>query len=290
MTSSGGIKKMLQGSWWLTVTQFCIEGLLVEGEKGAAMANRFAETLLEEVVDKDGVLKLNNKELHSFDSMSAFAALLKHAYRLSALELGDGKSDLSAEWLAQLCGALAGHPSVRRLALRRMTFNHSTQEVCDAGLRALSAVLRDSEVLQVLQLQACGLESRHLVPLCAELSDPARPIRLKELDLSANKIADEGLMALARVFAIDGVTLEMLDISGNALEEGGVAALAKALSASSGLTTVKLASHPLPIQALKTVTLPLHNRHIAAPLHRLAPANPSRRSRRARASTWTGRS
>ena len=98
----------------------------------------------------------------------------------------------------------------------------------------------------MLQLQACGLESRHIVPLCAELS--GAPIRLKELDLSANKIADEGLMALARVFAIDGVTLEMLDISGNALEEGGVAALAKALSASSGLTTVKLASHPLPIQ------------------------------------------
>ena len=32
MTASGGIKKMLQGSWWLTVTQFCIEGLMVEGE------------------------------------------------------------------------------------------------------------------------------------------------------------------------------------------------------------------------------------------------------------------
>merc|ERR1712185_680398 len=56
MTSSGGIKKMLQGSWWLTVTQFCIEGLMVEGEKGEAMANRFAETMLEEVIDKDGVL------------------------------------------------------------------------------------------------------------------------------------------------------------------------------------------------------------------------------------------
>jgi Ran GTPase-activating protein (RanGAP) involved in mRNA processing and transport len=122
--------------------------------------------------------------------------------------------------------------------------------VCDAGLRRLSAVLRDSQVLEVLQLQACGLESRHIVPLCAELS--GAPIRLKELDLSANKIADEGLMALARVFAVDGVTLEMLDISGNALEEGGVAALAKALSASSGLKTVKLASHPLPIQAFKT--------------------------------------
>ena len=93
-----------------------------------------------------------------------------------------------------------------------MAFHHSSQEVCDAGLRSLSAVLRDSQVLEVLQLQACGLESRHIVPLCAELS--GAPIRLKELDLSANKIADEGLMALARVFAIDGVTLEMLDISG----------------------------------------------------------------------------
>ena len=40
---------MLQGSWWLTVTQFCIEGLMVEGAKGEATANRFAETMLEEV-------------------------------------------------------------------------------------------------------------------------------------------------------------------------------------------------------------------------------------------------
>ena len=34
MTASGGLKKMLQGSWWLTVTQFCIEGLMVEGAAG----------------------------------------------------------------------------------------------------------------------------------------------------------------------------------------------------------------------------------------------------------------
>ena len=93
------------------------------------MANRFAETMLEEVVDKEGVLKLGHKELHSFDGMSSFAALLKHAYKISALELGDGKNDLSAEWLSQLCVALAGHPSLRRLALRRMTFHHSSQEV-----------------------------------------------------------------------------------------------------------------------------------------------------------------
>ena len=33
MTASGGIRKMLQGSWWLTVTQFCLEGLMAEGLK-----------------------------------------------------------------------------------------------------------------------------------------------------------------------------------------------------------------------------------------------------------------
>jgi len=36
------------------------------------------------------VLKLGHKELHSFDGMSAFASLLKHAYKQTALELGDG--------------------------------------------------------------------------------------------------------------------------------------------------------------------------------------------------------
>ena len=29
--ASSGLRKMLQGSWWLTVTQFCLEGLAGEG-------------------------------------------------------------------------------------------------------------------------------------------------------------------------------------------------------------------------------------------------------------------
>ena len=245
MTASGGLKKMLQGSWWLTVTQFCIEGLMVEGAAGEALAARFAETMLDEVVDKDGVVKLTAKEIHSFDSMSAFAALLKHNHRVTALELGDAKTEINAEWLSQLCPAL-GHPTLRRLTLRRMVMAGEKGGAAaaaaaagaagaapggggaEAGLRALAAVLRSSRVLEVLQLQHCGLESRHVVPLCAELS--GAPTCLKQLDLSGNKIADEGLVALASMFSVDGVALEMLDVAGNALEEGGVAALARALS------------------------------------------------------------
>ena len=72
----------------------------------------------------------------------------------------------------------------------------------DAGLAALSSVLRSSTALEVLQLQSCGLESRHLLPLCSELR--ASPIQLKELDLSGNKIADGGLVALAHIFEVRG--------------------------------------------------------------------------------------
>ena len=61
-----------------------------------------------QVVHKEGVLKLTAKELHSFDSMSAFAVMLRHTYKATALELGDGKADLNAEWLPQLCCTSAG--------------------------------------------------------------------------------------------------------------------------------------------------------------------------------------
>ena len=112
--AAGGVKKMLQGSWWLTVTQFCLEGLMSEGERGEELATRFAECMLEEVVHKEGVLKLTAKELHSFDSMAAFACLLRRCFKATALELGDGKTELNAEWLPQLARRYRP-PTLRRL-------------------------------------------------------------------------------------------------------------------------------------------------------------------------------
>jgi hypothetical protein len=49
--ASLGLRKMLQGSWWLTVTQFCLEGLAGEGPSGVQLAKRFADTMLEDVTD-----------------------------------------------------------------------------------------------------------------------------------------------------------------------------------------------------------------------------------------------
>jgi hypothetical protein len=75
-----------------------------------------------------------------------------------------------------------------------------------------------------VQLASCGLESRHLLPLVAEIQ--SSPIRLKELDLSGNKIADEGLVELASVFSVSsrhnhGPLIVALDCHGWALMGSG---------------------------------------------------------------------
>ena len=75
-----------------------------------------------------------------------------------------------------------------------MVLNSATPAAAHAGLLGLSAVLRDSPSLVSV------LESRHLLPLVAEIQ--SSPIRLKELDLSGNKIADEGLVELAKIFSV----------------------------------------------------------------------------------------
>ena len=248
--AGSGLKKMLQHSWWLTVTQFCLEGLALDGERGMQTARAFANAMLEDVTDAQGVVRIANSEVHSFDSMATFSALFKHSTGSIALEVGDGKADVSAEWLPQLCAGVSAHATLQRLLLRRVMVSSATPAAAHAGLHGLSAVLRDTPSLVSLQLISCGLESRHVLPLCAELH--ASPVKLRELDLSGNKIADEGLVALANAFSSRGVGLEKLDLSGNALEEGGVCALARALSNSRTVQTVQLAAHPLPIQQLKT--------------------------------------
>ena len=245
--ASSGVKKMLQGSWWLTVTQFCLEGLA--NENAHALARRFADAMLEDVTDPSGVVRVTHAEVHSYDSMAAFSALFKHSSSANALEIGDGRWTSTPSGCLSSARGVSGRPTLTRLSLKHMMVNAATPPAAHAGLQGLSVVLRDTPNLTSLQLTSCRIESRHLMPLCAELH--AAPVRLRELDLSGNKIADEGLVALAHIPAVRGMALEKLDISGNALEEGGVSALARALSASENVQSVQLASHPLPMQQLK---------------------------------------
>lgn len=79
-----------------------------------------------------------------FAAQAAFSALFKHSSGTTALEIGDGKADVSAEWLQLLCAGVSGHPTLQRLSLRRVMINAATPSAAHAGLHGLSSVLRDS--------------------------------------------------------------------------------------------------------------------------------------------------
>ena len=90
--------------------------------------------------------------------------------------------------------------SLKRFALKRVLIASATPAAIDSGLLGLGALIRDSSTLEVLQLQSCGIESRHLIRLISALQSsrpaealpgpPTPVIRLKELDLSGNKIGE----------------------------------------------------------------------------------------------------
>ena len=117
----------------------------------------------------------------------------------------------------------AGHPTLQRLSLRRMVLTSATPAAAHAGLHGLSAVLRDSPSLVSVQLASCGLAT---CCRCGGRDPPSSPIRLKELDLSGTKIADEGLVELAKIFSVSsrhnhGPLIVALDCHGWALMGSG---------------------------------------------------------------------
>ena len=58
-----------------------------------------------------------------------------------------------------------------------MMINLLSPSSSEAGLQALSIVLRTSTTLEVLQLQSCGLESRHVLPLASQLRSRGAQLR-----------------------------------------------------------------------------------------------------------------
>jgi hypothetical protein len=62
--------------------------------------------MLDDITTKQGVVRLTYSEIHSYDAMAAFSAMVKHATNVRALELGDQKTDVSAEWLSLLCAGV----------------------------------------------------------------------------------------------------------------------------------------------------------------------------------------
>lgn len=97
-----------------------------------------------------------------------------------------------------------------------MTFKHSYLQVLDlgynnitdAGVKELVEGIKDTRCsLKVLRLRCCKLTHRACAHLATALSKPGT---LKGLDLSSNKVGDDGLQLLAQGLASPECQLEEL--------------------------------------------------------------------------------
>lgn len=104
------------------------------------------------------------------------------------------------------CPALSGVLSYTESYLRELDLGYNS--IGDVGVMSLVEGLSDySCTLKILRLQCCELTSRACTYLATALS---KSRTLTGLDLSSNKIGDEGLRLLARGLASEDCKLEEL--------------------------------------------------------------------------------
>ncbi|XP_061124926.1 NACHT, LRR and PYD domains-containing protein 12-like [Syngnathus typhle] len=125
----------------------------------------------------------------------------------------------------------------------------------DDGLEALAAGLAKPQCpLQVLKLRLCKLSEKSCKALASVLSSPCS---LRELDLGANDLGDDGLEALAAGLANPHCTLQVLGLSGCKLSEKSCEALASVLSSLCSLRELDLGWNDLRDDGLEALAIGL---------------------------------
>lgn len=120
--------------------------------------------------------------------------------------------------------------STQRRTLRSLYLS-SNAAVGDAGAAALAAALRTAPqssepLLEVLDLSACGISDAGCEALAMAIRD--NPGCVRKLDLSNNRITDDGAVSLA--LGVSGTALANMDLSNNKeITDRGAAALATAI-------------------------------------------------------------
>ncbi|XP_037098598.1 protein NLRC5-like isoform X4 [Syngnathus acus] len=179
-------------------------------------------------------LKLGDNDLGD-DGLEALAAgLAKPQCTLQVLKLKS--CNLSKKSCEALASVLSSPCSLRRLDL-------SNNDLGDNRLEALAAGLAKPQcTLQVLALQLCRLSKKSCEALASVLSSPGS---LRELDLSANDLRDDGLEALAAGLAKPQCTLQVLALQGCKLSKKSCEALASVLSSPCSLRELDLSCNDL---------------------------------------------
>ncbi|XP_037116568.1 uncharacterized protein LOC119128357 isoform X2 [Syngnathus acus] len=169
------------------------------------------------------------------DGLEALAAgLAKPQCTLQVLRLES--CNLSKKSCEALASVLSSSRTLSHLDL-------SENKLCDHGVEALAAGLAKPQcTLQVLKLENCKLSKKSCEALASVLSSPGS---LRELDLSQNKLCDDGLEALAAGLAKPQCTLQVLVLWNCKLSKKSCEALASVLSSPGSLRELDLGCNDL---------------------------------------------
>ncbi|KAI5610251.1 leucine-rich repeat-containing protein 34 isoform X1, partial [Silurus asotus] len=141
------------------------------------------------------------------------ARMLKVNHSLRELHMG--KHNMTDSGVQRLCEALMSNHSLHYLDLR---CNKITRD----GARHLAGLLRQNDMLQILDLSFNRIENEGTVCL-------SEAIALKHTKLSTNKITRDGARHLAGLLRQND-TLQILDLSFNRIENEGTVCLSEAIA------------------------------------------------------------
>ncbi|XP_051763715.1 NACHT, LRR and PYD domains-containing protein 12-like isoform X4 [Ctenopharyngodon idella] len=170
--------------------------------------------------------------------------------KLEKLTLYD--CNITAEGCAALTSALRSNSHLRELGL-------SQSKIGGRGLMLLSDGLKDPHCkLENLMLYDCNITAEGCAALASALRSNSQ---LRELNLSENKIGDEGLMLLSDGLKDPHCKLENLMLWGCDITAEGCAALASALRSNSLLRELDLSENKIGGQGLTLLSDELKDPH-----------------------------
>ncbi|XP_070283237.1 ribonuclease inhibitor isoform X3 [Myotis yumanensis] len=177
-------------------------------------------------------LNLGNNKLGDAGIAELCSGLLSPGSRLKTLWLWE--CDFTASGCKDLCGVLRAKESLKVLSVAGNQFG-------DEGARLLCESLQDPGCqLKSLWLKSCGLTAACCPHVSAML---AQNRSLQELDMSNNKLEDEGVEVLCQGLRQPGATLRMLSVGDCEVTDKGCTSLAALLLATHSLLELDLSNN-----------------------------------------------
>lgn len=216
-------------------------------ETKARKAEEAAEKAARDAAEKDAIVKMTT-------------AIGRHC-ALTSVNLRENR--IGDEAIAELCEGLKVNNSITDLNLWRCSLSpdgaeHLAQVICEnetlsnlnllgndlgnSGIASLAAAIAQNVTLTHLDISGCGMGDSG--PGVERMSDCLKSCKLRELHLSRNGIADEGIECLSAALT-ENRCLSLLTMSENSITDRGCVALSEALKKNAALCELELCKNKI---------------------------------------------